>query len=437
MKRSLGIFESTQITANEAFSFNLVVAIGLSGAPSPETVRKALASLRERHPLLRARVVDEGGCRQFDFEDTPPIPCTVIPRVSEGDWQGVVEDELENRFDVAVGPLFRVVYLAPAAPDADAELIFTAQHVIVDAASAATLVREVLSLCAADGADEPPPDTSPLPVMPAAEDLFPERFKGWRGFVRRANLVLRQMLDEVRYRYRARGTRRPPLHPSGRSRILPLQLSVETSRALVRRCRRERVTINSALCAALLVAVQRNLYGGQETPLRNFVFAGLRPYLTPPLGAEHLGSCFAMMRFTTRVRRDAALWALAKEINQQIYEAGRRGEKFTNLLMSRAVMTMLFRLRSFRMASTALSYTGVAEIPESYGPIRIRRLHGFVSNFVLGPEYTAQVRLFAGRLWWDIVYLDSDMDEATARHLTEDIFKLLEAEATTQDGVSP
>ena len=98
---------------------------------------------------------------------------------------------------------------------------------------------------------------------------------------------------------------------------------------------------------------------------------------------------------------------------------------------------LMLGLRTMRMSHTALSYTGVADIPETFGPIRLLGLHAFVSNFTLGPEYTAQVRWFAGRLWWDSVYLDTDMDDLTARALGVEILALLEVAALSSEQGPP
>ena len=41
------------------------------------------------------------------------------------------------------------------------------------------------------------------------------------------------------------------------------------------------------------------------------------------------------------------------------------------------------------------------------------------------------MRLFAGRLWWDILYLDSDLDATAARALADEIRTLLVSTGTT------
>ncbi len=367
--------------------------------------------------------------KQFHFVigDAASIPLQVTPRESETAWRAVVEMELATPFDVSVAPLMRVSYLIDEGLG-EAELILTLQHVIVDAVSGTALLREILTLCADLAGGETPPQTADLALLPAAEHLFPARYRGRRGRLRCAPFLLRQMADEIGYRIRSRGTRQPPVHAAGQPRILSLELPAAETRTLVRRCRKAGVTLNSALCAALLLTVNRELHAGAATPLRNFNFANLRPYLESPLPDGDLGSYFAMLRITTTVQGDMDCWTLARELNRTVYEAAKRGEKFTNLLMSGAVIRMLFARKSFRMGNTALGYTGVATLPQTYGATRLTELHAFISNFALGPEYTAHVRLFAGRLVWDIVYLDCDMDAAVAEKIGRETLGLLTAE---------
>ncbi len=420
MKRPLGVFEHTQAYANSHYPFNVVVVLPLSGAPSGDTLKRALELLRGRHPLLAARIQGMNDKPWFDTDGVPAMVFRELPRLSEAHWQSVVEDELAATFDLEAGPLVRAAYLGPEGEERRAEFVWCFQHSIMDAASGVALVRELLDLCADLDAGREPPRSGPLGFPPAADALFtPAQRRGRAGF------MLRQLADELRYQWHSRGKRQPRVYPEGRAGVFSLQMDEAASDALVRQCRRRRVTLNSALCAAMLRMGQRRLYGGEERLLRNFVFANLRPYLAPPVPPDNLGSCFAMMRFTTRVPAGGAFWDLARALNEQVYRAARRGEKFHNLLMSWTVMNMMLGQRRFRMSHTALSYTGVADLPRDYGGIRLERLHAFVSNFVLGPEYTAQVRLFAGRLWWDFVYLDCDMERERAQALAREILQEL------------
>jgi hypothetical protein len=81
------------------------------------------------------------------------------------------------------------------------------------------------------------------------------------------------------------------------------------------------------------------------------------------------------------------------------------------------------------MGATTLSYFGPVQFPASYGSFEVTGLHAFVANFTVGPEYSALVRLFRGELWWDIMYLDCDMDAAAAQQIAREMQTVLE-EAT-------
>jgi hypothetical protein len=163
-------------------------------------------------------------------------------------------------------------------------------------------------------------------------------------------------------------------------------------------------------------------------------FADLRPYLDPPVPDDELGSFLAMLRYTARLdgrrargsTRAAAdgdrFWELARRLTGQVVRGARRGDKLWAVRFSETVMRMLLRRRSERMAATAVSYLGVARVAAE---ARVRDLHAFVSNFALGPEYTALARVFDGRLQVDILYLDVDMDGPLARTLAEEIVDLL------------
>jgi len=432
MRRELGTFE-TALTLSDAFApLNVVVVLRLAEGPPPEALRRALDALQARHPLLRVRIEASGRGYCYEQRQVPAIPLRREEREADGAWIPEAEAELGRRLDAATGPLVRCTYLCPAG-GGRCEILLTFHHAIMDAASAVNLCRELLAACANPGCAEPKPPVDaggPLPLMPAADDMLPP---AWQGFARRRRIgrfLLGLLGEEAVDRWRAKGRWHAPADPAARNRILSFQLSEDETSALVKYSRRRRLTLHSVFDAALLLAMARQLYPGESLPLRHLVFASLRPYLRPPIADNHLGSYFAMLRFTTPVGPESELFGLAGAINAQVHAAAKRGAKYAFSLTSAAAMRGLLRLGSQRMAATALSYTGAVRFDEA-GPYPVLGLHAFVSNFHLGPESAAQVRLFAGRLWWDIVYLDADLDPPAARRLADEIRTLLSTEGET------
>lgn len=422
MRRELGAFE-TALTLSDAFApLNVVAVLRLARGPTPDALRRALDALQEHHPLLRVGLGSRGGRYIYERRRAPVIPLRTAERTGGDAWVREAEAELSDRLDAATGPLMRCAYLDNHG--GECEILLTFHHAIMDASSAVNLCRELL---AAANSEKLPLGVEPRGLLNAAEDYFPPAFQGWRRRGRVGSFLVRMLRAEAVDRWRARGRWHIPAAAPTRCRILSFQLSETETGLLVKRSRRQRVTLHSIFDAAMLLAVARHLYPGESLPLSHLVFANLRPYLQPPVSEEDLGSYFAMLRFSTPLRPERELWELAGEINSQVHAASKRGEKFAFSLTSATAMHGLLRLGTQRMATTALSYTGAAKLDPA-GPFPVLGLHAFVSNFSLGPEYTAQVRLFAGRLWWDMLYLDSDLEEAAARRLADEIHALLVAE---------
>jgi len=425
MERRLGIFETAETLTDAASPFNVVGVVEIETTIGPTGLREALDRAQRRHPLLRAKIVEDDDGFAYDLDGVPPIPLEIVDRSGDDHWLRVAESELNRSFDIGAGPLARCSLLTDGSGARASELVVCFLHTIIDGTSAVNLVREMLESWDAAAAGRSLSTPEVLALQPPVEAFFPSAYRGFAAKIRTAGFMARQLADELGYRRRARGTRRMPIHAQSQCRALSRELGDDDLVALVRAARRHRVTLNSALNAAMLTVVRDRLYGDAPVPLRNFNFAILRPYLEPPVEDHHLGSYHVMLRSTVNLRAGENVWRLAERINAQTVAAARRGDKYLSLLTVADVMRFILARRNMRMGSTALGYTGSLKLPQRIGTIAVRAVHALVSNFVLGPEFTAQARLFRGRLWWDTIYLDSDMDESLAAGITDEILDLL------------
>ncbi len=427
-RRPLEGIEHSLTLSNEAAPFNVVCVLRLEGAPDPQGLRRAFAALQRRHLLLRARIVSEKNVRQFEFGDAAPVPLTVAERKSDDCWTAVAEDELNRRLDVGAIPLLRCVYLGNARdPGSKSELILTLNHAILDGSCLPSLFHDLLLAWAVENR-EMDGETVAEGDTPATA-LFPRRFSGVGFGVAVAGYMMRQMADEMAYRWTARGTRVPSVTDSGRNRILPTRLPAQLTGSLVRATRRERITMNAILSAALLLAVKRELYPSLDRPLRNITFADLRPYLRTRVPDEVLGCYMGMCRYTIPMTDGPDFWRLARKVQDAVHRSNRRGERFVANALSPAMMKMVLNQKSMRMGSTALSYAGPVSLGASAGGIRVVGLHAFTSNLPIGPEFSALARMFLGEIWLDFLYLDSDMGEEKALRMSNEVRNILESAA--------
>jgi hypothetical protein len=429
--RLLGSFERAQALTAEHSPFNLVVVIRLAGSLERETLRGALDGIQRRHALLHASLAGSGRGRAFELGGAREIPLRGVERRSDDGWREVVEEELGTPVE-ASGPLLRCVQVGQGEGTQEdggtaSEVVLTFHHVIVDAVSARLLVRELLALCSgaplAGEAVEGPPG-KPLP--PGADEIFPPAYRAPRRWLRSARFLAGQLADEAAYRWRTRDRPTPPVPGEFRCRVLSLALGEAETAALVRATRRRRVGLFAALSAAMLLAVVRRRYADRAGPHRYFAFPLLRPYLSPPVSDGVVAAYLTTLRLTLPVAPDAGLWAAAGRIHRQVDEAVKRGERFLASVWSAFSMATVLRQRSQRMGTTALNYAGATPLEAGAGaPFSVAGFHAFVGNFPLGPEYTAQARIFDRRLWWDVVYLDVDMSRAEALAIAEEMRALL------------
>jgi hypothetical protein len=431
--RALGAFETAQALTNAHTPFNVVAVLTLRNGPGDRTLRQALDAVQERHPLLRSRLEPvDGGF--FFTPTTRPMSLETLDRVDDSTWIEVAERELGRALDTESGPLARCLSVGGAAGEAESELLLTFHHSIMDATSGTNVVRELLTACAAIESGETPQLGPALPLIPAEDDLIPKTLPGGRRVSSVAGFLLRQLVDEAAFRLRTSGGRRPPVSESGRCRVLCRRSAEEDTTALARACRARRMPLNSALNAAMLVAAHRLLYDGKATVLRHFNFADLRRVLRPQVAEEHLGSYHGMLRVSVRMPAGADLWTTAQEVNERFSTGARRGDPFHSVRLSAAMMRPILRQRQQRMGTTALSYTGPSRLRRRFGSIEVSSPEVFISNLTLGPEYTAQARLADGELRWNIVYLDCDMDRATADRISDEMLDILR---TGSEGGTP
>jgi hypothetical protein len=419
--QSLGSFDNAQALTAERTPYNLVTVLTLEQSVDAEQLREVLARLTRRHSMLRARVVDRGGRRFELLDDAPAIPLDLEPRRNDRTWIGIVEAELARRVHLHAVPLGRCV-LVTSNQSQKSEIVLSLPHVLVDGTAMTHVAVEIVSgLVGSETASEQGEASLPR----GAEERFPTSWQRPRRWPRSALFLLRQLVDEIAFRWRTRGQLQRPPAGEPRCHILPFELGEKETELLVRAARQARVTVTAALEAAMLLAVVRHRYSGPKRPHRYFTFPLLRRYLEPPVSDEVVRCYATLLRLSVDVSDSDNLWRLAATIHRDIDRAMRRGERFLASLWSHFSMRMIFAQRRARMATTALSYTGALSRPNLVDNPRISAIRAFVSNFPLGPEYTAQARLFRGRIWFDVVYLANDMDAAQAAEIAETMRELL------------
>jgi NRPS condensation-like uncharacterized protein len=426
--RHLGRWETAAAITDSCKPFNVVASLSLSNGPAIQHVKDALEKIQHHYPALNIRLLRYKKRYYFEKGDIPPIPFNSVKKENQEDLQKVVDKELNTKIDSETGPLLRCTCLHQSSAKGDVltDVVVSFHHTIVDAVSGNYFLHHLLSLISARGKDASEKVLSEIKLKPPAEKSFPSRYRGLRLFKDLILFFFRQMADEISYRIKTR--KHPPLKidMSTQCFTIPMTISRELTKALIKRSRQERVTIYNTLLLAQIKAVQKFLYDEAEIPYRIFTFADLRPYLDPPVDDQYLAPYISMLRFGYSLDNHSDFWSLVRKLNSQILKAYKRGDKFIFYLMSDKIMKMMARMQSQRMATIALSYSSHVSLNLRYGPIGVEELHAYVSNLGFGPEFCAQARLFSGRLGIDFICLASDMDHSLATKISQEMHSILE-----------
>lgn len=425
--RQLSKFEKATVLSSNSIPVNVVTALVLDIAPEPAIMKQALQSLQNRHPLLKAKIDKRAKHYYFSPTNFSGFEFNLVLEFKEKDWIITIENELMRSFNLSSGPLFSIHYFYSAIKEGESSLVASFHHSIMDATGAINLLGELLITCAALEANVPLPTkiTTRLLIPDPPEQHYPEAIHGKN--IRRPlfRFVGRQAIDEIRYQWQ---TRRKPKHAvmsQSVNKIIPLQFSKEHTTQLVQFARQHELTLNSLINATMLNVIWQKFLDGASIPLRAFTFADLRSYLNPPASAEHTAPHVSMMRYMIDAKPGEGILDLAIKLNQKINQSFKRYEKFLFNFVSDKVMQAALSMKNMRMASTALSYSGVIPLKETYGSIKVKALHGYISTPPFGPVLAAEAGILYGKLFVDFVYQDLDMSHEIALICVQEIEKQL------------
>jgi len=248
-------FKSKMGVTREYFRIpeKMVLKATIQGYLPVEDLKEAIHKATMIHPLLGVRVdVDENQEAWFTTQDCADPILKVLARNGNEQWMGVVEEEYQEPFNFQEGPLIRYILLqSPEVSD----LIIICQHSIGDGISLLNLLQDLLQLLEEQELEKVPPVLFQSRNFPAPPLALKLRLRVDKFFIDRINrrwnknqfLFTNQDYLDLHKSYNQRY----------QGRILSAVLGPEDTSSLLSACRREGVSVNSALSVAFLSARQR------------------------------------------------------------------------------------------------------------------------------------------------------------------------------------
>jgi hypothetical protein len=243
-----------RITPIESFftrsPFSIVTMVArIKGNISEGMLRNAIFKVQQRHPNLRVRIKeDHDHAPWFTSEGAREIPVEIVPRESDGHWIKVVQESCQIPFEFDVQPAIRLFLVQSPALS---ELIILCHHIICDGLSLAYLARDLMvHLGDPNRQVEVLPDPIPIEIDGIPEDVSVNPIE--KFFINRINKKWEE--EEILFDQKDYINLNEAYWMNYKHQVLSVELSEAQTSELVDRCRKEEVTVNSALTTAFLGA---------------------------------------------------------------------------------------------------------------------------------------------------------------------------------------
>jgi len=282
----------------------------IKGNISENLLKDALNKVQQRHMNLRVRIYeDEEHDLWFTSEGVKEIPIEIITRESDEHWIDIYHNASQIPFDFEERPVIRFILVQ--SPEIS-ELIILCHHIICDGISLAYLVRDIMMHLG-----DPVREVEVLPdPLPVDIDNFPRDVSInviTKFFINRINKNWKKeeiYFDQEDYKSLNKAYWKVYSH-----KILPIEFSESQTSVLVDRCRKEGVTVNTALAAAFAGA-QSIIKEDRVNP--NIVIAGsVRDRILKPAG-ESMGYFAGGINLKYKYAKKISFWENARKLQKRV-----------------------------------------------------------------------------------------------------------------------
>ncbi|MGC1378019.1 MAG: hypothetical protein WA821_17440, partial [Anaerolineales bacterium] len=216
------------------------------------------------------------------------------------------------------------------------------------------------------------------------------------------------------------------------TKLIHATLPQETVDQLVAKCREHNTTVQGGLCAALLLAISRQIKSSARLTVSCGSVVNLRKQLCPPLGDE-LGMLASGVITPHKLWPTPEFWSLAQEIKRDMNHAIETGEIYVTMTLAgkltpKSALPDAFanRMTNFFPYATIVTNIGKVEIPEQYGLMKLTQLHFAASlKSLAGKEFNLTAATFAGQMRLNFFYTAPNLADGIANQIATDTITIL------------
>ena len=421
INRKLGQLEETMEILNQrAKTWNVVTISRIRGNIQETVLRQSLNIIQYRHPALNSHIINSRNSYYYQSKGTGKLPLQVVNIRESQEWEAIVNAEMNQVIDSSKY-LLRVVLVKILNQQNINYLITTTHHAITDGLSSVQLHSEILTYCQKITEGKSLPIVTTLEPLPPIEKLLPTWTNSFKSKLGRVALLLNIAFQKYWNQPKALRVEKYVPISQRRCEIIHRQLSEESTRQFIQQCRQENTTVQSALCAALMLTVSKQLTKSHEDNIRVscLSYLDLRRHLQPEISQENMTVLAASLMGFYRITNNICFWELARKVKQTLNKKINQGEIFQMILIAKQLINFSLLFPNQVSATVSISNVGKINIPHSYGQLELEEISFVGSHALYAGMFIVHAATFQEKMTLNFVFSQPSLHRETMEKIVD------------------
>jgi NRPS condensation-like uncharacterized protein len=409
-----------EILNQRAKTWNLVTISRIQGNIQETVLRQSLDIIQYRHPALNSHIINSRNSYYYQSKGTGKLPLQVVNIREIQEWEAVVNTEMNQVIDSSKY-LLRVVLVKILNQQNINYLITTTHHAITDGLSSIQLHSEILTYCQKITAGKSIPAVTTLEPLPPIEKLLPPWTNSFKGKLGRIALLLNLALQKYWNQPKTLGVEKYVPISQRRCEIIHRQLSEESTQQFIQQCRQENTTVQSALCAALMLTVSKQLTKSHEDNIRVscLSYLDLRRHLQPEVSQENMTVLAASIMGFYRITNNISFWELARKAKHTLNKKISQGEIIQMIFLAKQLINFSLLFPNQVSATVSVSNVGKVNIPHTYGELELEEISFVGSHALYAGIFIVHAATFQEKMTLNFVFSQPALNRQTMEKLVD------------------
>ncbi|KHG38871.1 MAG: alcohol acetyltransferase [Aphanizomenon flos-aquae KM1D3_PB] len=421
INRKLGQLEETMEILNQrAKTWNVVTISRIRGNIQETVLRQSLNIIQYRHPALNSHIINSRNSYYYQSKGTGKLPLQVVNIRESQEWEAIVNAEMNQVIDSSKY-LLRVVLVKILNQQNINYLITTTHHAITDGLSSVQLHSEILTYCQKITEGKSLPIVTTLEPLPPIEKLLPTWTNSFKSKLGRVALLLNIAFQKYWNQPKALRVEKYVPISQRRCEIIHRQLSEESTRQFIQQCRQENTTVQSALCAALMLTVSKQLTKNHEDniPVSCLSYLDLRRRLQPEISTENMTVLAASLMKFYRITNNTSFWELARKVKHNLNEKIHQGEIFQMIYLAKYLINFSLLFPNQVSPTVSVSNLGKVNIPHNYGELELEEISFVGSHALYAGMFIVHAATFQEKMTLNFVFSQPSLNQQTMERLVD------------------